>query len=1471
MPPPLAYSDGDHREVHDHVSRLEGYGERPREVVERPYYPDHGAALQRVQRSRGARLAPWATQQGRVLGPDEVQRFVSEAREAESEAALRGDRMPTALPREARGARAARPRVDNGAREARPLERARREPDPDAALRGDRMPTALPRVADAHYREAHGALPPPSTTTRIVPSEQPAQNAGLVAPARVVSSNAHAHPVEARHAAPRAAQAPAANQPHLLGVTLHSSSLGFMIGMTRGAVDVARAVSPLQGDANVGARKFNRVVLSLPLEEGPHLQADIRTATRAVRAHLLLDPIHLNPMDKLVDQTNVVRGQALALFVQNVRSDDELDADGQPRRLNPEYIRNLTTFIQYYWKKEELKLPMARRQELGLNRNWSVATAIEFRHAREIRAQLTRDWLNYMRGPNPGNDYGSRPLQPIAGHVPMSWVLAAANFARDKIREIESHGFEVDVDYGLTDERGQPIFGANLTPYSAYLHLCQFLFHLLLAYNSASRKTNSNGYAVEDLIPVRDETTGLEFVHVLREGMHKSLIQIGAQRQETPPLLIFDGGINEGICELFNKLSGGRDPAWPTEMRAGETSPPPARMLFLHIRTNLSAEDDILYLPKVLTTYMLEKPYKAMQRKFIARGVGDPTQTVTIRSLRTTLPEVAANAGVPEILQSMVLGHLHNVRGARGDRRLGHYQRAYVTSTASLVQLALLAADTGRRNWPSYESQAVTDAVMRTKPARVVFVRSDENAEFIARNEAAAGDDTSKAFSLEIPGMDHVLGLSSRNDASDDLRDSLRTAAPRGASEPLRDSLQTASRRASDAVPVKKLPLTRLPTGRNFCEGCGERLSKGASFCGFCGQAAPPSASASAPATTSEDTWLSPRAARAATPFPGIDEQGDAVPRAAVPSSCAPAPSASPSIKDMKAVIVKAGLSVADLVEKSDVVQRYKEALSHPPKTPCVNGASSERSSERPAPTLEPDVLRKIQMNERDAKVIKGAKQRGANPSPADREERDVIHAYSLGGNNCAFFAHTVNFLHIDIVRSLCLAVGPEVRNDVCRAYRYAALEYGDHEGVALGFQHGVVRLRVSLADHDGGETAQFEVVGAHCDPAEIYCVTADALRDTPLYELQMKMTSRVADVPCSCSVCGKNQPMNNDTDDAYDVAVHVASAQKVVAASMNAIGAGQSARTALLKAFASSNAKHSTSCAICGAREAVRWDRVVVRESEVQILHAEWGDVDERPPDPHEIMNVLRAMNEYPITVREMYGTRSGDTSTAELTGFVAYSNNHFVGFTKEASGDWRLFDDLRGRAFHEMGQFASMASYCVRDRLAPTLFYFKVTAPKEPVAEVAKVAKKLSEPKSPARDAAPPAAAHAAARAGGAAKSVSRRRGASAPPAASPAPALDPSYARYATDRALDDAVQSISYEVEAATKKKERLEYDEYYRDQIGRKLADRKAKELADRIADLKNRLVRIKRVEAGRRQTGDGDRRQTERYDDWWED
>ena len=59
----------------------------------------------------------------------------------------------------------------------------------------------------------------------------------------------------------------------------------------------------------------------------------------------------------------------------------------------------------------------------------------------------------------------------------------------------------------------------------------------------------------------------------------------------------------------------------------------------------------------------------------------------------------------------------------------------------------------------------------------------------------------------------------------------------------------------------------------------------------------------------------------------------------------AAAPEATPSIKEMKAAIVAAGLSVADLVEKSDVVERYRQALD----TDCEMGEtlSAEERSRR--------------------------------------------------------------------------------------------------------------------------------------------------------------------------------------------------------------------------------------------------------------------------------------------------------------------------------------------------------------------------------------------------------------------------------------------------------------------------------------------------------------------------------------------
>ena len=67
----------------------------------------------------------------------------------------------------------------------------------------------------------------------------------------------------------------------------------------------------------------------------------------------------------------------------------------------------------------------------------------------------------------------------------------------------------------------------------------------------------------------------------------------------------------------------------------------------------------------------------------------------------------------------------------------------------------------------------------------------------------------------------------------------------------------------------------------------------------------------------------------------------------------APAPEATPSIKEMKAAIMAAGLSVADLVEKSDVVERYREALdTELPEAP--KEAAAPAPAPAPASTTKP-------------------------------------------------------------------------------------------------------------------------------------------------------------------------------------------------------------------------------------------------------------------------------------------------------------------------------------------------------------------------------------------------------------------------------------------------------------------------------------------------------------------------------------
>ena len=61
----------------------------------------------------------------------------------------------------------------------------------------------------------------------------------------------------------------------------------------------------------------------------------------------------------------------------------------------------------------------------------------------------------------------------------------------------------------------------------------------------------------------------------------------------------------------------------------------------------------------------------------------------------------------------------------------------------------------------------------------------------------------------------------------------------------------------------------------------------------------------------------------------------------------APAPDPTPSIKEMKAAIVAAGLSVADLVEKADVVERYRQTLAKEAPAPAPASATKPKRKRR--------------------------------------------------------------------------------------------------------------------------------------------------------------------------------------------------------------------------------------------------------------------------------------------------------------------------------------------------------------------------------------------------------------------------------------------------------------------------------------------------------------------------------------------
>ena len=61
-----------------------------------------------------------------------------------------------------------------------------------------------------------------------------------------------------------------------------------------------------------------------------------------------------------------------------------------------------------------------------------------------------------------------------------------------------------------------------------------------------------------------------------------------------------------------------------------------------------------------------------------------------------------------------------------------------------------------------------------------------------------------------------------------------------------------------------------------------------------------------------------------------------------------PPPPPTPSIRDMKAAILQAGLGVADLVEKSDVVERYRQALAAARPAAADRGACHAQAQSPP-------------------------------------------------------------------------------------------------------------------------------------------------------------------------------------------------------------------------------------------------------------------------------------------------------------------------------------------------------------------------------------------------------------------------------------------------------------------------------------------------------------------------------------------
>ena len=163
-----------------------------------------------------------------------------------------------------------------------------------------------------------------------------------------------------------------------------------------------------------------------------------------------------------------------------------------------------------------------------------------------------------------------------------------------------------------------------------------------------------------------------------------------------------------------------------------------------------------------------------------------------------------------------------------------------------------------------------------------------------------------------------------------------------------------------------------------------------------------------------EQAW---RANQAAAPSFATAAGAPAAP-AFVPASAPafvpvpPPPPPTPSIRDMKAAIVAAGLSVADLVEKSDVVERYRQALaaarpaapafvprgaaSSPPEDPVAAAARAAAVPVRPSNPRPPPMRGSVTTPTRPADD-------GADARHELTEEQESVCAAAMRGESLFF------------------------------------------------------------------------------------------------------------------------------------------------------------------------------------------------------------------------------------------------------------------------------------------------------------------------------------------------------------------------------------------------------------------------------------------------------------------------------------